>query len=153
MNLEVHKAMAAQSAQMKEMQTMMKAMQEERSGSGYGGGGGGGGRSGGGYGGGGGGSRGGGKRGGAGGGAKFKTNTSSTKGWASFSNRDGPERRTRETCNLGGYCWTHGFDPMGLKHNSKTCMEKCRDAGHKEDATKGKQLNGCTYNVPDNFKL
>ena len=157
MNLEMQKAMAAQSAQMKEMQTMIKAMQDKRSGGGYGGRGGdggygsrggGSGRSGGGYGGG-----SGGKRGGADGGTEFKRNNSSTKGWGTYSNRGGPEKRQRATCNLGGYCWTHGFDPMGVNHDSKSCFEKCRDKGHKEDATVKKRLNGCTYNVPSDVKL
>ena len=78
MNMEMQKGMAAQSAQIKEMQEMMKAMQEERSDGGYGG------------------------RGGEDGGAIPKPNTSSTTGWAQFSNRDGPQHRTRERCNLGG---------------------------------------------------
>ena len=86
-------------------------MQEERSGGGYGGGGGN--------------RQGGGRRGGEDSRAQdYKPNTSSTTGWAQFSNKDGPQHNTREKCNLGGYCWTHGSDPLGLKHTSKTCMKK-----------------------------
>jgi hypothetical protein len=35
--------------------------------------------------------------------------------------------------NMGGYCWSHGHHPVGVKHNSGACTKK-KD-GHKDDAT------------------
>ena len=30
-------------------------------------------------------------------------------------------------CNMGGYCSTHGFHPVGVNHNSVTCQFKKKD--------------------------
>jgi len=35
--------------------------------------------------------------------------------------------------NIRGYCWSHGWDPVGDKHNSRYCT-RMRD-GHKVEAT------------------
>ena len=45
--------------------------------------------------------------------------------------------------NIGGYCWSHGWDPVGEKHNSSTCTRK-RD-GHKAEATGSNKLGGSTW--------
>ena len=34
--------------------------------------------------------------------------------------------------NMGGYCHSHGFHPVGLNHNSHTCTYK--KEGHKDEA-------------------
>jgi hypothetical protein len=47
------------------------------------------------------------------------------------------------THNMGGYCWSHGHHPGGVKHNSSACTKK-KD-GHKADATATKYQGG------DNF--
>ena len=107
MNMQMQQAMAAQSDEMNEIQEMMDAMQSKCSGGGYGG------------------------RGGRGDGAKdFKPqedNTASTPGWAQWSNEGGPHFRKRERCNLGAYCWIHGFDPLGFNHTSRNCKDRKED--------------------------
>ena len=119
MSMQMQQHMAAQSAQMNQMQEKMDAMRAKRSGGRCGGGRGGGGRD---------------------DGAKnLKTqenNTASTLGWAQWSNDDRSHWRKRERCNLGAYCWSHGFDPMGFNYTSKSCGR--RKEGHNEHATKYK---------------
>ena len=59
--------------------------------------------------------------------ADFKptpNNTNNTKGWKEYNSEGRPPHHTREKKNFGGYCWTHGFDPRGLGHNSKTCKRQ-----------------------------
>ena len=55
------------------------------------------------------------------------------------------ERRRKEkgytaTRNLGGYSWTHGYDPVGENHCSKTGTRtrKC----HKKEATGNNKMEG-----------
>ncbi len=45
--------------------------------------------------------------------------------------------------NMGAYCWTHGFHPVGVTHDSKTCEFK-KD-GHRDDATYSNRYEGNTY--------
>ena len=54
----------------------------------------------------------------------------------------GGDRATGKTRNIGGYCWTHGWDPVGKGHTSKNC--KYRKEGHKEEATGNKTMGGST---------
>ena len=42
--------------------------------------------------------------------------------------------------NMGGYCHTHGFDPVGVDHNSQTCHKKRRN--HKDEATAQNTMGG-----------
>ena len=46
--------------------------------------------------------------------------------------------------NMGGYCSTHGFHPVGVTHNSATCKYKNKHA-HNDAATWNNRLNGSTY--------
>ena len=46
-------------------------------------------------------------------------------------------------CNMGGYCSTHGFHPVGPTH-SVTCQFKKKDE-HNDAATWNNRLNGNTY--------
>ena len=46
--------------------------------------------------------------------------------------------------NMGGYCSTHSFHPVGATHNSATCQYKKKDA-HNDAATWNNRLNGSTY--------
>jgi len=46
--------------------------------------------------------------------------------------------------NMGGYCSTHGFHPVGLTHNSPTCQFKKKDE-HNDAATWNNRLTGNTY--------
>jgi len=45
--------------------------------------------------------------------------------------------------NMGAYCHSHGFHPVGADHNSTTCSWK--KAEHKTDATWGNRLGGDMY--------
>lgn len=44
---------------------------------------------------------------------------------------------------IGGYCWSHGFDPPGSWHNSKTCMHI--DEGHQNGATATNRMGGSMF--------
>ena len=46
--------------------------------------------------------------------------------------------------NMGGYCSTHGFHPIGLTHDSVTCQFKKKHE-HNDAATWNNHLNGSTY--------
>ena len=96
-----------------------------------------------------------GKRSGGGGGNNvyplIPDNTCKSPGWAEWSNAGGPSWRTRELCNLGVYCWMHGFDPWGFGHTSKNC--KSKNNGHKDHTTKTNQMGGSTQCVLVRFKL
>ena len=41
---------------------------------------------------------------------------------------------------MGGYCHTHGFDPVGIHHDSKTCTRK--RCNHKDEATLQNTMGG-----------
>jgi hypothetical protein len=45
--------------------------------------------------------------------------------------------------NMGAYCWTHGFHPVGVTHDSKTCEFK--KEGHRNDTTYSNRYEGNTY--------
>jgi hypothetical protein len=53
-------------------------------------------------------------------------------------------RHTQHTAirNMGAYCSSHGFHPVGVNHNSATCNRKRPE--HKSEATWGNRLGGCT---------
>jgi hypothetical protein len=46
--------------------------------------------------------------------------------------------------NMGAYCHTHGFHPVGPTHESATCQYKKEDS-HQDAATWSNRLNGATY--------
>jgi hypothetical protein len=46
--------------------------------------------------------------------------------------------------NMGGYCFTHGFHPVGAAHDSATCTYKLKDT-HNDAATWNNRLGGNTY--------
>jgi hypothetical protein len=46
--------------------------------------------------------------------------------------------------NMGAYCRTHGFHPIGPTHNSTTCQYKKKN-GHQDAATLSNCLSGSTY--------
>jgi hypothetical protein len=45
--------------------------------------------------------------------------------------------------NMGSYCWSHGYHPVGTKHDSNTCTNK-KD-GHKDSATATNCMGGTIY--------
>jgi hypothetical protein len=53
-------------------------------------------------------------------------------------------RRPQQTPlrNMGAYCSSHGFHPVGVNHNSATCKRKRPE--HKSEATWGNRLGGST---------
>ena len=59
------------------------------------------------------------------------------------------ERHTRKPPerNIGGYCWTHGWDPKGINHSSKDC--RWTKEGHKREATGDNKMGGCTLQPKD----
>lgn len=57
----------------------------------------------------------------------------------------------RGMCNIGGYCWTCGFDPMGRYHGGRQCKNKA--AGHKDKATKTNRMGGSVENKPTHVQL
>ena len=64
------------------------------------------------------------------------------------------ERRQRNgtffhTCNMGGYCWSHGHHPVGTNHTSGTCTQKKQ--GHVNDATVTNRKNGDNFWPAQNF--
>ena len=65
--------------------------------------------------------------------ADQKGNTTTKRkrdGW-----QGGPGKR-----NMGGYCHSHGFDPIGFNHDSKTC--KFPRKNHKKEATVDNTMGG-----------
>ena len=48
--------------------------------------------------------------------------------------------------NMGGYCWTYGYNPIGKGHTSKSCKNKA--LGHKDDATTANRMGGSEANKP-----
>ena len=55
--------------------------------------------------------------------------------------RGKPEQK-RGGRNIGGYCWSCGFDPLGLNHSSAegSCFKP--KAGHKVEATAANTMGG-----------
>ena len=60
--------------------------------------------------------------------------------------KKGGDRRTRgyiAARTIGGYCWTHGWDPIGERHTSSSCRRK--KEGHKAEATGSNKMGGSTW--------
>ena len=57
--------------------------------------------------------------------------------------RGGQSQQMTKPRNMGAYCWTHGFHPVGITHDSKTC--KYKKDGHRNDATYSNRYEGNTY--------
>ncbi len=55
----------------------------------------------------------------------------------------GQDKQLTKLRNMGGYCWTHGFHPIGVAHDSKNCAYK--NEGHCNDATYNNRFDGSTY--------
>ena len=49
--------------------------------------------------------------------------------------------------NMGGYCWSCGYNPVRKSHTSATCKRKA--PGHKDDATATDQKGGSAANKPE----
>jgi hypothetical protein len=47
------------------------------------------------------------------------------------------------TCNMGGYCLTHGHHPVSINHTSTTCTQKCDN--HNDSATATNRMGGCMF--------
>jgi hypothetical protein len=57
--------------------------------------------------------------------------------------RGGQSQQMTKLHNIGAYCWTHGFYPVGVTQDSKTCDFK-KD-GHRDNATYSNCYEGNTY--------
>jgi hypothetical protein len=55
----------------------------------------------------------------------------------------GQDRQLTKLRNMGGCCWTHGFHPIEVAHDSKNCEYK--KEGHRNNATYNNQFDGSTY--------
>ncbi len=51
--------------------------------------------------------------------------------------------QNKKPCNMGGYCHSHGYHPIGANHTSANCSWK-KD-GHKDKATWTNTLGGDTF--------
>jgi len=63
----------------------------------------------------------------------------------------GGDRRARgytAARNIGGYCWSHGWDPVGENHTSSSCRWK--KEGHKAGATGSNKMGGSTWQPKKN---
>jgi hypothetical protein len=70
---------------------------------------------------------------------KANSNPNATRG------NGGGDRKSRQLhknklWNMGGYCSSHGFHPVGAGHNSKTC--RCQKEEHNTEAMWNNQLGG-----------
>jgi hypothetical protein len=62
-------------------------------------------------------------------------------GWATKRSHHDPD-----TINWGGYCHSHGYDPIGKAHDSTRCMKKAD--GHDKTATRTNRKGGSEDNKP-----
>jgi hypothetical protein len=76
--------------------------------------------------------------------ANTKTNNNNRKAQSRIR-KDQAEPR-----NTGGYCHTHGYHPVGLGYNRKTCQFKKN--GHKDEATWSNRM-GRDTNWPKAIKV
>ena len=74
-----------------------------------------------------------------------KENIEPNAGGGSGKKGERESRRPQATKlrNMGAYCHSHGFHPVGADHNSATCSWK--KAEHKTEATWGNYLGGDMY--------
>ena len=49
--------------------------------------------------------------------------------------------------NMGGYCWSCGYNPVGKSHTSETCKRKA--PGNKDDVTASSRKGGSEANKPE----
>jgi len=61
--------------------------------------------------------------------------------------RGGGRKEEKGAMNLGGYCWSYGWGPVGHKHCSENCT-RARD-GHKTGATGDNKMGGSTWQPKD----
>jgi len=61
----------------------------------------------------------------------------------SGANEGSQGRRYKKLLNMGAYCSSHGFHPVGIKHDSVTCIYKKTE--HKSEATWCNRLGGDMY--------
>ena len=69
-------------------------------------------------------------------------------GWANKQERHNPDM-----INWGGYCHTHGYDPIGKAHDSANCNPRRNGAGapangHNKTATRTNRKGGSKENKP-----
>jgi hypothetical protein len=60
----------------------------------------------------------------------------------------GGNPRRNPTRNMGNYCWSCGYHPVGEKHDSHTCNFK--KEGHKDDATTTNHMGGNNFWLQEN---
>ena len=66
--------------------------------------------------------------------------------------KDWKQKVVPRTRNMGGYCYSCGFHPIGLGHSSKTCNSEHKRRDHKSEATWNDRMGGNT-NWPKAFRV
>ncbi len=76
--------------------------------------------------------------------AATKENTNpNASGGHGGGNRESRCQQMKKVRNMGCYCHSHGFHPIGANHDSMTC--KWQKGEHKTEATWNNWLSGCMY--------
>ncbi len=73
---------------------------------------------------------------------KENSNPNATRGNGG-GNRESRQPQVKKLRNMGGYCSSHGFHPVGTSHNSTTC--RWQKGKHNMEATWNNQLGGNMY--------
>jgi hypothetical protein len=60
------------------------------------------------------------------------------------NNNNNNNKVVAKTRNMGGYCYSCGFHPIGLGHTSQTCTSRHKRKEHKSDATWNDRMGGNT---------
>jgi hypothetical protein len=66
-----------------------------------------------------------------------------TSGGSGGSDRESRRQQMKQVWNMGCYCHSHGFHPIGTNHDSILC--KCQKGEHKTEATWNNWLGGCMH--------
>jgi hypothetical protein len=74
--------------------------------------------------------------------SKMNTNENSNPN-TSNSDRESRRPQMKKERNMGGYCHSHGFHPVGEDHTSATCSWK--KEGHRTEATWTNRMGGDTF--------
>lgn len=77
-----------------------------------------------------------------------KLNNENSNPNTSIGDRKSRRPQMKKERNMGGYCHSHGFHPVGKDHTSKTCSWK--KEGHKTEATWTNQMGGDPFGPPPN---
>ena len=69
-----------------------------------------------------------------------KMNNENSNPNTSCGDRESQSPQMKKDCNMGAYCHSHDFHPIGANHTSATCSWK--KEGHKDEATWSNRMGG-----------